>query len=60
MSKEQERAEKDYNLSVSSYVEKEDTREAIDIDKLNAEIQRIVARENELRTAIDKIINILK
>lgn len=54
--KNQDIAEKDYNLSVSSYVEKEDTREAIDIVKLNAEIERIVARENELRKAIDDII----
>ena len=32
----------DYNLSVSSYVEAEDTREKIDIEKLNAEIEQIV------------------
>lgn len=49
-------AEHDYNLSVSSYVEKRDTREAVDIDVLNAQIARIVARENELRAAIDQII----
>lgn len=48
--------EQDYNLSVSTYVEKEDTREKIDIVKLNAEIKEIVARENELRSAIDEII----
>ena len=35
----------EYNLSVSSYVEAEDTREKIDIVKLNAEIEEIVARE---------------
>ncbi len=52
-------AEKDYNLSISSYVDKEDTRETIDIEQLNAEIEQIVARENELRSAIDKIINSL-
>lgn len=46
----------DYNLSVSTYVEAEDTREAVDIVKLNAEIERIVAREQELRAEIDKII----
>ena len=46
----------DYNLSVSTYVEAEDTREKIDIAELNAEIARIVAREQELREAIDKII----
>lgn len=33
-----------YNLSVSTYVEQEDTREKIDIVKLNAEIAEIVAR----------------
>lgn len=48
--------ENDYNLSVSTYVEAEDTREKIDIVKLNAEIEAIVKRENELRAAIDKII----
>ena len=46
----------DYNLSVSTYVEAEDTREAIDIVKLNAEIEEIVKREDELRAAIRKII----
>ena len=46
----------DANLSVSSYVEKEDTREEIDIVALNAEISRIVAREQELREAIDAIV----
>ena len=49
-----------YNLSVSSYVEQEDTREVIDIDELNAEIERIVARENELRLEIDNIIKSLE
>ena len=48
--------EDDYNLSVSTYVEKEDTREKIDIVKLNAEIKEIVAREQVLRDEIDKII----
>ena len=49
-------AERDYLLSVSSYVEAEDTREVIDITVLNAEIARIVARQSELRTAIDAIV----
>ena len=48
--------ENDYNLSVSNYVEAEDTREKIDIVKLNAEIAQIVAREQVLRDEIDKII----
>lgn len=46
----------DYNLSVSTYVEQEDTREKIDIVKLNAEIDEIVAREQVLRDEIAKII----
>ena len=48
--------ENDYNLSVSTYVEAEDTREKIDIVKLNAEIEEIVAREQVLRDEIAKII----
>ena len=46
----------DYNLSVSTYVEQEDKREKIDIVKLNAEIEEIVAREQVLRAEIAKII----
>ena len=49
-------AQADYNLSVSTYVEQEDKREKIDIVKLNAEIEEIVMRENELREAIRNII----
>ena len=49
-------AENDYNLSVSTYIEKEDTRQAIDIKALNKEIEEIVAREQFLREEIDKII----
>ena len=48
--------ENDYNLSVSTYVEAEDTREVIDITVLNAQIEEIVARENVLREEISKII----
>ena len=46
----------DYNLSVTAYVEPEDTREEIDIVKLNTEIEKIVARQQVLREEIDKII----
>ena len=46
----------DYNLSVSTYVESEDTREVIDIAVLNAKIAGIVERENNLRAEIDAII----
>ena len=52
----EEIADNDYNLSVSTYVEAEDTREKIDIVKLNAEIEKIVAREQVLRDEIAKII----
>jgi len=45
-----------YNLSVTTYVELEDTREVIDIVALNAEIEGIVAREQVLRDEIAKII----
>ncbi len=48
--------ENDYNLSVSTYVEQEDKREVIDIVELNKQISEIVARENILRSEIDKII----
>jgi type I restriction enzyme M protein len=49
-------AANDYNIAVSSYVEAEDTREAVDIIALNAEIARIVARQDALRTSIDSIV----
>ena len=53
-------AANDYNIAVSSYVEAEDTREEVDITELNAEIARIVARQSELRTAIDEIVSDLE
>lgn len=49
-------AEQGYNLTVSTYVEQEDTREVIDIVKLNAEIEEIVAREEVLRREIAQIV----
>ena len=49
-------AEQGYNLSVSTYVEQEDTREKVDITELNAEIERIVARSDVLRSEIAVII----
>ena len=52
----EEIAGQEYNLSVSTYVEAEDTREKIDIVALNAEIAQIVAPEEVLRAEIDKII----
>ena len=47
----------DYNLSVSSYVEQEDTREIINLAELNAKIDTIVAREQVLRDEITKIVS---
>ena len=49
-------SEQDYNLSVSTYVEQEDTREKIDIDVLNKEIAETVAKIDYLRAEIDKIV----
>lgn len=49
-------AENDYALSVSSYVVAKDTRDVVDIKVLNKEIERIVKREDELRTEINKIV----
>lgn len=48
--------ENDYNLSVSTYVEKKDTREKIDIDVLNREIEETVAKIDILRASINEII----
>ncbi len=49
-------ADNGYNLSVSSYVEAEDTREEINIDELNARLAEIVAHEEQLRREIDELI----
>ena len=46
----------DYNLSVSSYVEAQDTREIVNIAELNAELKTTVARIDQLRTDIDTIV----
>ena len=53
-------AENDYNLSVSSYVEAEDKREIIDINKLNADVAETVKRIDSLRADIDEIIKELE
>ena len=49
-------ADNDYNLSVRSYVEAKETRQEINIKELNQRICQIVARENELRIDINRII----
>ncbi len=43
-------------LTVSSYVDGEDTSEQVDIGKLNADIETIVARQAFLRDEIAGII----
>ena len=52
--------ENDYNLSVSTYVEKEDTREVIDIKVLNKELEETVKRIDELRSSINEIVKELE
>lgn len=49
-----------YNIAVSSYVEAEDTSAAVDIQTLNGEIARIVARQSELREQIDTLAPMLQ
>ena len=49
-------AKNDYNLSVSNYVEAEDTREVIDITVLNAELKTTVSKIDQLRKDIDAIV----
>lgn len=46
----------DYNLSVTSYVEAEDTSEVVDIQALNAAIKEIAAKQQALREQIDAIV----
>jgi type I restriction enzyme M protein len=47
---------KEYNLSVSSYVQAKDNREVVDIAQLNAELKSTVARIDQLRRDIDAIV----
>lgn len=56
----EEIAKNDYNLSVSSYVEAKDTREIIDIQVLNKEIEEIVKRQSILRNQIDSLVRELE
>ena len=50
----------DYNLSTSTYITPKDTREAIDITTLNAQIAQIVEKQATLRAQIDSIIKDLE
>lgn len=49
-------AQNDYNLSVSSYVEAKDTREIIDIKSLHVELKETLKKIDTLRSEIDKIV----
>lgn len=49
-------AANDYNLSVTSYVVAEDTREIVNINELNAELKITVSKIDQLRTDIDAIV----
>ncbi|MGI2120148.1 type I restriction-modification system subunit M [Shewanella oncorhynchi] len=46
-----------YNLSVSSYVEAKDNRVVTNITELNAELKTTVAKIDQLRSDIDRIVN---
>ncbi len=50
----------DWNLSVSTYVEPEDTREHVDIAELNRRVAQIVEHEQQLRDELDAIIKELE
>lgn len=49
-----------YTFSPSSYVEKKDDREKVDIDELERQIAAIVAKQEENRRRLDDIIKELK
>ena len=46
----------DCNLSVSSYVEQEDTREVINISEVNAKLETLIAEGDELNKKIEAIV----
>lgn len=50
----------DCNLSVSSYVEQPDTREKIDIAKVNEELKEVVQKVNKFRQQVDDIVKLLE
>ncbi len=47
----------DANLSVSSYVEQEDTREVINIKEVNASLKTLVGEYIEINQQIERIVN---
>lgn len=52
--------ENEANLSVSAYVEQEDTREVINISEVNEKLSTLIAEGNALNQKIDVIIEELK
>ena len=50
----------DCNLSVSSYVKQEDTREQIDIAEVNTKLASLIAEGNELNQKIEAIVKELE
>ena len=46
----------DCNLSVSSYVEQPDTREVVEIEKVNSELETLIKEGYTLNARIDVII----
>ena len=57
LSSQDEIVKNEYNLSVSTYVEAEDTREVIDIKVLNQKLDDLVIHEAEMRNQIKTIIS---
>jgi type I restriction enzyme M protein len=49
-------AENSYNIAVSSYVDANNNQEEVDIFELNDKITQIVAKQNELRIAINQAV----
>ena len=49
-------AENEYNLAVSTYVEREDLSKKIDIEEVNRELGEVVEEINRMRTNIDELI----
>ena len=47
----------DFNLSVQLYIAESDAKKEIDIDELNRQIKETVQKEEELRKAINSLIN---
>ncbi|MEG2044980.1 MAG: type I restriction-modification system subunit M [Clostridia bacterium] len=56
LAKKEEIEKAEYNLSVSTYVTAEDTREVVDITVLNEKVKKTVSKINQLRSEIDDII----